>query len=68
MRMSSSARLMDSAFRKHGNAMAMQTVRTALMSTIAARPEPAVLTSSSVLMETVCLKAGFVMGIMIAGI
>lgn len=68
MTMSSSARLMDSAFRKHGNVMVIQTVRTALMSTMAAHLEPAVLTSSSVLMETVCLRAGFVMRIMIAGI
>ncbi len=68
MTMSSSARLMDSAFRKHGNVMAIQTVRMALMSTMAAHLEPAVLTSSNVLMETVCLRAGFVMGIMIAGI
>lgn len=68
MTMNSSARLMDSAFRKLGNVMAIQTVRMALTSTMAARPEPAVLTSSFVLMETVYLRAGFVMGIMIAGI
>lgn len=68
MTMSSSARSTDFAFRKCGNVMAIQTVRTALMSTMAAHPVPVVLYSSSVLMETVCLRAGFVMGIMTAGI
>lgn len=66
--MSSSARSTDFAFRKCGNVMAIQTVRTALMSTTAAHPVPAVLYSSNVLMETVCLRAGFVMGIMTVGI
>lgn len=68
MTMSSSARSTDFAFRKCGNVMVIQTVRMALMSTMAARPVPVVLYSSNVLMETVCLRAGFVMGKMIAGI
>lgn len=67
MRLSFSASQTEAVFHLPGSVMVTQTVKMAVMNTTPAHLAPALPHSSVVITETVCYRAGFVMGTMTAG-